>query len=237
MSYDVKLEIFEGPLDLLLYLIKKRDLEIAEIPIAQITQDYLVYLGLMKELNLEVAGEFLVMAATLMEIKAQMLLPRPAEAEEEGPDPRVELVAKLLEYQRFKLAAQGLAHRAEEAKGIGYRACPPEFHEEDYTLEVSFFELLDAFRGVLERIPKEVQEIVIEEIPLEAKIRAILGAIEGQAFLTLQALFANDTRRLGVIVTFLALLELIRLRQVVVRQARLFGEVRIYPVAAPVGSV
>lgn len=235
MSYDVKLEIFEGPLDLLLYLIKKHDLDIADIPIAQITQDYLQYVNLLKELNLEVAGEFLVMAAALMEIKAQMLLPRPILDEEEGPDPRAALVEKLLEYQRFKQAAQQLMQRAEEAKDIGYRMHPPEFHEADYALEVSFFELLDAFRDVLERIPKEIQEIVIEELPLEAKIREILGALEGQSFLTLQALFGRETRRLGVIVTFLALLELIRLKQVIVRQARLFGEIRIYPlpVTAP----
>ncbi|MBI3292690.1 MAG: segregation/condensation protein A [Elusimicrobia bacterium] len=236
MSYDVKLEIFEGPLDLLLYLIKKNDLEIADIPIAQITQDYLRYLDLIKELNLEVAGEFLVMAATLMEVKAQMLMPRPTPVAEEGPDPRSELVAKLLEYQRFKEAAQVLAQRAEEAKDIGYRAHPPEFGDSDYALEVSFFELLDAFRAVLERIPEEIQEIMVEEIPIEAKIREILGALEGQPFLTLQALFAKETRRLGVLMTFLALLELIRLRQVIVRQSRLFGEIRLYPLPARVAG-
>ena len=109
MNYDVHLELFEGPLDLLLYLIKKSDLEIAEIPIAQITSEYLEYIDLMKELNLDVAGEFLVMASTLMQIKARMLLPSPEE--EEGPDPAEELKARLLEYQKFKEAAKTLSER------------------------------------------------------------------------------------------------------------------------------
>src|SRR5437762_9764165 len=118
---DVSLEIFEGPLDLLLHLIKKNDLEISDIPIAQITHEYLAYLDLMKDLDLETAGEFLVMASTLMQIKAQMLLPSPEVEPEEGPDPRTELINKLLEYQQYKEAANILGGYNEKAKDTFYR--------------------------------------------------------------------------------------------------------------------
>src|ERR1700733_13937909 len=125
---DVSLDTFEGPLDLLLHLIKKSDLEISNIPIAQITHEYLGYLDLMKDLNLEMAGEFLVMASTLMQIKAQMLLPAPAVSDEDnGPDPRTELMNKLMEYQRFKEAAGVLTIYKEKAKDIYYRHVPPQF--------------------------------------------------------------------------------------------------------------
>src|SRR5579864_230668 len=130
-AIDVRLENFEGPLDLLLYLIRKNDLDIYDIPIAHITQEYLSYLDLMKDLNLETAGEFLVMASTLMQIKAQLLLPSPEAEQEEGPDPRAELVNKLLEYQQFKEAAGILATYNEKAKDVYYRTVPPRFGEEE----------------------------------------------------------------------------------------------------------
>src|SRR5205807_218822 len=149
---DVTLEIFEGPLDLLLHLIKKNDLEIKDIPIAQITHEYLQYLDLMKDLNLELAGEFLVMASTLMQIKSQMLLPAPETLEEQaGPDPRAELVSKLLEYQRYKEAASVLAAYNEKTKDIYYRRMPPAFEKDDFLLEASVFDLLSAFKRVLDQ--------------------------------------------------------------------------------------
>src|SRR4051794_2869465 len=139
-TIDVRLENFEGPLDLLLYLIRKNDLDIYDIPIAQITQEYLGYLDLIKVLNLEMAGEFLVMASTLMQIKAQLLLPSPEGEEAEGPDPREELISKLLEYQRYKEAASLLSVYNEKAKDIYYRQVPPPIGEDEFVLSASVFD-------------------------------------------------------------------------------------------------
>src|SRR3954470_4780057 len=147
---DVRLENFEGPLDLLLYLIRKNDLEISDIPIAEITQEYLSYLDLIKELNLETAGDFLVMASTLMQIKAQMLLPSPEGEEAEGPDPREELINKLLEYQRYKEAASVLTVFNEKAKDVYYRQAPPPFSQDEFVLKASVFDLLGAFQKLLD---------------------------------------------------------------------------------------
>jgi segregation and condensation protein A len=226
---DVSLDVFEGPLDLLLHLIKKNDLQISDIPIAQITQEYLSYLELMKDLNLEMAGEFLVMASTLMVIKAQMLLPAPDLTDEEtGPDPRAELVNKLLEYQRFKEAAGLLSVYKDKAKDIYYRAAPPTFEHEDYTLRASVFDLLTAFKRVLDQAPREVEQILRDEITIETKIREILDLLEQKASIAFEELFAGRHRRIDLIVTFLALLELIRMKQIVALQPDLFGSIRIY---------
>ncbi len=226
---DVSLEIFEGPLDLLLHLIKKNDLEIKDIPIAEITHEYLQYLDLMKDLNLEMAGEFLVMASTLMQIKAQMLLPAPDAAEEEtGPDPRAELVNKLLEYQRFKEAAGILTVYNEKAKDIYYRRTPPSFEQEDFLLRATTLDLLAAFKRVLEQAPREVGQILREEITIEAKIREVLDLLEHQESLAFEELFSGSRGRIDFIVTFLALLELIRLKQIVAMQSEMFGTIRIF---------
>src|SRR5438132_2500355 len=217
---DVTLEIFEGPLDLLLHLIKKNDLEIKDIPIAQITHEYLQYLDLMKDLNLEMAGEFLVMASTLMQIKAQMLLPAPEALEADGgPDPRAELVNKLLEYQRFKEAASVLTAYNEKAKDIYYRRVPPPIEKEDFLLRATVFDLLAAFKTVLEQAPREVEQILREEITIETKIREILGLFDAKESLAFEELFSGTRRRIDLIVTFLALLELIRLKQIVAMQS------------------
>lgn len=232
MAYDVHLEIFEGPLDLLLYLIKKDDLEISEIPIASITQEYLSYMDLIKELNLEVAGDFLVMASTLMQIKARMLLPG-AEGEEEEESPLDELKARLLEYQRFKEVAQLLGNRESEYSQIYYRPAPV-FDKADFTLEVSLFDLISSFKEVLQELPVNVKEIVYEEIPIEQKIREVLDYMEGKEFITLKELLARSVSRIDLVVSFLALLELIRLKQILARQKEVFGEVRIYRITAAV---
>ncbi len=225
---DVCLENFEGPLDLLLYLIKKSDLDIYDIPIAHITQEYLRYLDLMKDLNLETAGEFLVMASTLMQIKAQMLLPTPEAAEEEGPDPRAELMNRLLEYQQYKEAASILTGFNEKAKNTFYRNIPPRFGEDDYVLRASMFDLMNAFKRVLEEAPKEVGQILRDEITIESKIREILDRLVESTSLSFEELFAGARRRSDMIVTFLATLELIRLKQIVARQSVIFGSIRIY---------
>jgi len=227
MAYDVHLEIFEGPLDLLLYLIRKNDLDISEIPIAQITAEYLGYLDMMKELNLDVAGEFLVMASTLMQIKAHMLLPSP-QADEEEENPLDELKARLLEYQKYKEVAQVLVDREMEFSQIHYRSVPPSFDKDDFVLEVSLFELLDSFRGVLKKLPGDVKEIVFNEIPIEQKIREILDLLETRQYVHFSEIFERETTRHGLIVSFLALLELVRLKQIIARQSSLFEDIRVY---------
>jgi segregation and condensation protein A len=225
---DVRLENFEGPLDLLLFLIKKNDLEIKDIPIAHITQEYLSYLDLIKNLNLEMAGEFLVMASTLMQIKAQMLLPSQDVPENEGPDPRTALINKLLEYQKFKEASSILTGFHERTKDVYYRHLTPVFGNEDYTLRASVFDLLTAFKKILEQAPREMGQILREEIPIEVKIREIMDRLEERESLSFRDLFPSGIRRIELIVTFLALLELIRLNQAVARQSETFGEIHIY---------
>jgi len=226
---DVSLDTFEGPLDLLLHLIKKNDLEISNIPIAEITHEYLGYLDLMKDLNLEMAGEFLVMASTLMLIKAQMLLPSPDVADEDaGPDPRAELVNKLLEYQRFKEAAGVLTAYKERAKDVYYRHVPPQFDHDDFMLRATVVDLLSAFKRVLDRAPREVGQILREEMTIETKIRDVIAILKEQSSMAFEGLFAGATRRIDLILTFLALLELIRMKQIVAMQSDTFGSIRIY---------
>jgi len=230
---DVSLEIFEGPMDLLLHLIKKNDLEIKDIPIAEITKEYLQYLDLMKDLNLEMAGEFLVMASTLMQIKAQMLLPAPdAEEEEAGPDPRMELVNKLLEYQRFKEAAGVLSAYNEKAKNIYYRRAAPLFEKEDFVLHASVVDLLSAFKHVLDQAPREVGQILREGMTIETKIREVLDRLSIADSMAFEELFSGARRRIDLIITFLAILELMRMKQIVAMQSETFGHIRIFRVPA-----
>lgn len=226
MDYQVKIDIFEGPLDLLLHLIQKNDLEIVDIPIAQITSEYLNYLDLFEELNLTVAGEFLVMATTLMQIKAHMLLPADSSGEAEGPDPRAELVQRLLEYQKFKEASKILSDRFDLNRDIYYRGAPL-FSRDDQTLDLDMAALVDAFQNVLSTSEENVREILVEEIPLEVRIREILDILETKAFVNFHELFPAAASRKTLIITFLALLELIRLRQVQVAQTDNFGEIHI----------
>jgi segregation and condensation protein A len=226
-SVDVRLENFEGPLDLLLFLIKKDDLDIYDIPIATITQEYLSYLELIKELNLETAGEFLVMAATLMQIKSQMLLPSPEGEAAEGPDPREELINKLLEYQRYKEAASMLSIYNEKAKDVYYRQVPPPFSKEEFTLSASVFDLMAAFQRILEEAPREVEQILRDEIPLEVKVRWILDQLAERESIAFQELFVPGARRLELVVTFMALLELMRQKQIVALQTEVFGPIQI----------
>jgi segregation and condensation protein A len=225
-SPDVHLDIFEGPLDLLLYLIRKSDLDIYDIPISQITSEYLAYIDLMKEMKLDMAGEFLVMASTLMQIKARLLLPSTSSDAEEETDPRAELVNRLLEYQRFKVSAKELERRILSHKDIHYRGAPL-FGESDYTLDVSLFDLLDSFRDVLKGLKPDVREIVYEEIPIEVKIREILAFLDTHPFATFREILKQETTRKGLIITFLAILELIRLKQITARQTEVFGEIRV----------
>ena len=229
MAYDIHLEIFEGPLDLLLYLIKKNDMEISEIPISDITHEYLEYIELLQELNLEIAGEFLVMAASLMQIKAKMLLPSKEEEEAEGPNPLAELKSKLLEYQKYKEVAKQLSQREEAFSELYYRPAPV-FEKDDYVLDVSLFDLLNTFRNVLKELPKDVKEIVYEEIPIEQRIREILDMFEGHEYISFEDILKRETTRIGMILSFLAVLELIRLKQIIAKQIDTFGALRVYRV-------
>lgn len=227
MTYQVKINIFEGPLDLLLHLIEKNDLDIYDIPISDITAEYLNYLDFLKDLNLNVAGEFLVMAATLMQIKARTILPADISASElEGPDPREELVRKLLEYQKFKEAARFLAHGFEAQRDVFYRGAPI-FNKEDQILDLSMAKLLEAFKGVLDTAETSVREILVEEIPVEVRIREILDVLEAKSYVSFSELFPKSSKRMTLVITFLALLELIRLKQARVTQPAHFGDIFI----------
>jgi len=227
-DYKVRLEVFEGPLDLLLHMVKKNDLDIFNIPIAEITADYLNYIKLFRKLNLDFAGEFLVMASTLIHIKSRMLLPSIETVEEEEPeDPRAALAARLMEYEKFKEAASILKEREVFQKGI-YGRLPLIPQDEDYTIEATLFDLLDAFQRVAFRVEKEVREIIQEDIKVEDRIQEILNLLENKRFINFETIFSGQRTKRLLIVTFLALLELIRLKMVFARQARLFGDIRIY---------
>ena len=231
MAYKVKLEIFEGPLDLLLYLIKEEALNIYDIPITRITEQYLEYLNLMEELDLDVAGEFLVMAATLMHIKSRMLLPPdPDSIETEELDPRAELVKRLLAYKAFKEASEKLrGFEFERAKLFTRTGVEPEVNENDLSLvEVSLFELLAAFTKVLRGIPTDViHEVTKDEYTVAEKIHHIFHVLSKSASVRFSDLFSGQRYKGEIIATFLALLELARLREILVRQDKHFDEIEI----------
>ncbi len=223
----VKLERFEGPLDLLLHLIKRDEIDIYDIPIAHITQQYLVYLELMRSLDLEVAGEFLVMAATLMRIKAKMLLPLPAagEEEEEG-DPREELVQRLVEYRQFKEAAGTLKLREEERRLLYERGLLPGEDEAGPLplAPATLFDLLDA----LSQVPEvAVYDVRGETYDLEEKMSLIARTVAEDGAVRFSTLLMRCRARAEMIVTFIALLELVKLGQVAVVQDEQFGDISI----------
>lgn len=231
MSYRVKLDVFEGPLDLLLYLIRKNEVDIYDIPIAEITRQYLEMLDLMRTLNLDVAGEFLVMAAMLTHIKSKMLLPRPPEGEDEeldeGEDPRKELVDRLLEYERFKEAARSLESQDILERDVFTRR--PAEDEENGELELSLFALIEAFQQVLRRSREEIAHAVtLERISIEEKITEILDRLEDAGGeLEFAHLLGRTVTREGIVLTFLALLELIKMRLIRVYQRRHFQPIKI----------
>lgn len=229
MSYQVKLSAFEGPLDLLLHLITTKEVDIYDIPIATITEEYLRYLAQMEELDLDVAGEFIVMAATLIHIKSKMLLPEEETGEEgEEPDPRAELVARLVEYKRYKEAAEALATSEEIFSRLYAREEVSSEGEVEGPLTVTLVELLRAFRDLLEKAPPEsALEITPELLSVEERMVFLLDRLDSGGPLAFSALF-TERRRLHLIVTFLALLELIRRGLLHARQAEAGGEIVIY---------
>jgi len=241
-AYKVKLESFEGPLDLLIHLIRKNEVNVYDIPISLITEQYLGYIELMQELNLDVAGEFLVMAATLIHLKSRTLLPRPDPAQEDGgpeEDPREALVRRLLEHQKYKAAAE-LLHERETVRGAQFMrpdARVADAAGDDYEpeLEVDLFSLLAAFRGVLERASRRPRMVLPpEEMSIELRIEQLLSRLSETEACGFEDLFSDgDGSRPFMIVTFLALLEMIRLKLIRVFQAGGFGPIRVYKRARP----
>jgi segregation and condensation protein A len=233
-SYKIKLPEFEGPMDLLLHLIRENKVDIYDIPISLITGQYLEFIEIMKELDLEIAGEFLVMAATLIQIKSRMLLPPDEDVQqEETEDPRFELVQRLLEYQAFKDAASILKEHEEEAMKVFGRK-PGELMEEEQTPEpelllfdVNLFDLLAAFKKLLENAPAEMRTISRETLTVKDKMMHIADIIENLDSIRFEELFRDTFTRVQLIVTFLALLELLRLGLARVYQEQQFGSIWI----------
>ncbi len=232
--YTVKLQDFEGPLDLLLFFIKRDELDIYDIPIARITSEFLSYLHYMQQLDLEVAGEFLVVAAELMQIKVKMLLP-PEPGQEEEQDPRTNLVLRLVEYKRYKEVAETMKVKEAEEMLVHYRgyhaADEREIAEEgpgDLVRDVTFFDLIASFKFAMERIPKKfVHEIIRLNVTIDEQIAYILDFFSRRSEATFYELVQDMVEKIRVVVTFIALLEVIRSKRVIVRQAEPFGEVSI----------
>lgn len=227
-NFHFKLPAFEGPLDLLLHLIKENKVEIYDIPIVEITRQYIEYLELMKYLNLEIAGEFLVMAATLIHIKSKMLLP-PDEEEthETTEDPRAELVHRLLEYQAYKESSVFLRDRESIWKNIFQRSAPDgdslEPEPEPLLFEADVYDLITAFKKLLEKTPAQVLEITRESLTVADRINFIIERIEKEDGIRFESLFEEGSSRVTLIVTFLALLEVVRLGLVKIYQEKAFG--------------
>jgi segregation and condensation protein A len=233
MSYRVNLEVFEGPLDLLLHLVKRAEVDIYDIPIARITDQYLQYVELMEEMNLAGAGEYLVMAATLTHLKSRMLLPPSEdETEEDEEDPRAALVQQLVEYQRYREAALSLGERDILKRDVFERAPAVQEREENEGIrltDVTTADLLEAFRDALERAARErFHEIITEEISVAECIELILRRIEIDGSLRFRDLFAGPVGRRRMVATFLALLELVKLRAVRARQEEAYGEILLF---------
>ena len=243
-AFPVKLENFDGPLDLLLHLIKSNEVSIYDIPIALITQQYLDTIQLMQELNLDIAGEFLVMAATLIHIKSRMLLPRPETAagvDGDEEDPRDALVRRLLEHQKYKAAA-GVLHEREQVRAAQWlrpdeRVAGIAGEDLEPEIEVDLFSLLTAFQAVVQRAKQRPAMLLPpEQVSIEARIEQLLDRLSEHAACGFDELFADADDRSSLIVTFLALLEMIRLKLVRVFQSGSFGPIRVYKRPRPIDA-
>ncbi len=235
-EYKVKFEVFEGPLDLLLYLIKKEEVDIYEVNLTKLATQFIEYIEMMREFDLEIAGEFLVMASTLMYIKSRELLPvdqrAETEGEDEGEDPRWELIRQLVAYKKFKDAAAQLQALETRQEGIFPRV-PVKLEFEDETPaprpDVSIFDLLNAVNGVLKRFSKrdDLRDIFEDKWTVSEKIEQIVSIITERGRALFSELFEGVTSRTEIVVTFLALLELIRLKQIAAVQPEAFGEIEL----------
>jgi segregation and condensation protein A len=243
-AFPVKLERFDGPLDLLLHLIKRNEVNIYDIPIALITQQYLDTIHLMQEMNLDIAGDYLVMAATLIHIKSRMLLPRPetaAAVEGDEEDPRDTLVRRLLEHQKYKAAA-GLLHEREQVRAAQWqrpdeRVAGITGEDIEPELEVDLFSLLAAFQAVVQRARQRPSVLLpSEQVSIETRIDQLLDRLSETQACGFEELFADAQDRGSLVVTFLALLEMIRLKLVRVFQSGSFGPIRVYKRPRPVDA-
>jgi segregation and condensation protein A len=231
-SYRVSIELFEGPLDLLLHLIKKNEVDVVNIPVAAITEQYLAYIELLRELNLDIAGEYLVMAATLTLVKSRLLLPSPDSDDDDEGDPRADLVRQLLEYQRFREAAQQLRDRPRLGRDVFAREASADGVEpadnEPVAVRATMWELLAALREVLRRAqPDPVHEVESEPVSLRARVEDLLRTLSVARSLTFESLFDERSSRPMIIVTFLALLELMKIGAVEALQPERLGEIMI----------
>lgn len=232
-DYEVKLEIFEGPLDLLLHLIHKNEVDIFDIPIATIADQYLEYLELMKVLNINVAGDFLVMASTLVHIKSKMLLPSPS-AEDEEEDPRVEIMRPLLEYMQFKEVAEAFSERELLDRDVFARKVLADYQsqlqDQEVELDVNLFQLMDAFKRVVdERLPGVQLTVELEQWSVKEKAEQITALLREKGATFFDQLFKGDRTVSEFVVTFLAILELVHLGLVKVFQADFDGQIQLIP--------
>jgi segregation and condensation protein A len=231
--YQVKLEVFEGPLDLLLHLVRKHELDILDIPIGFITEKYVEYILMMEQVNIDIASEYLVMAATLAHIKSKMLLPTPPadqdEAEEEQEDPRAELVRRLLEYQKYRLAAEQLGDRSVLGRDVFVRGGTEVIDEGPAPLaSMSLFKLIDAFESILKRVEQhQGHQIDFERISITDRINQLSDILRQRPSVSFDELFSADRTRADVIVTFLALLEMTRLKMTRITQESPYAAIYI----------
>jgi segregation and condensation protein A len=232
--YTIKLNDFEGPLDLLLFFIKRDELDIYDIPIASITREFLDYMHFLQQFDLEIAGEFLVMAAELMQIKVKMLLP-PAQSDEEELDPRANLVQRLVEYKRFKEMSLQMKNLEEEQMKVHYRGyhsadehVVEEETGEDMIRDVTFFDLIASFKFAMDRMPKKfIHEIEKLNVTVEEQIAYIEEYFSRRSEATFYDLVKDFSERIRIVVTFLALLEVIRAKKIIIRQLQPFGDLSI----------
>lgn len=247
MSYRVRLDVFEGPLDLLLHLVKKNEVDLSDLPVATITDQYIAYLDLLQQLDLDTAGEYLVMAATLLHLKSRLLLPsEEATDEESGEDPRAELARQLLEYQRFKEAAEMLDRTNMLGRDVFTRV--PMRHEAingqdggrdtmdgmDLIYDVSLGDLLDALQEVIKNAaPEVVHQVILEQISLRERVCMVLDLLRERTQVAFTDLLSADISRLQILVTFLATLELVRTRMVDVNQNERFGPIMLTLAVSP----
>lgn len=236
--YKIKLPVFEGPFDLLLYLIRKNEIDIYDIPIAQITREYLEYIELMQMLDLEIAGEFIEMVATLILIKTRMLLPQPvAEGEDMPEDPRLQLTLQLLEYKRFKETSEKLQEIEEQRRRYFPRAStirrqlknvsPPD---EEFVVDATLFDLLSAFKRALDNMPKvTVHQVQTVKVTIEEQVRFIFEKLNGKPYVIFREIVEELPGKIHIIVTFMAILDLMRLQMITCKQEAPFADIRIVP--------
>lgn len=232
-ALEVFLEAFEGPLDFLLYLIKKQNLDILDIPIAKITAQYLEYIGLMEGLRFELAAEYLVMAASLAEIKSRMLLPRAETTEEDAADPRAELVRRLQEYERYKKAAENIDNliRMERDTARAWVELP-EMSQDRPLPAVDLKDLLFAFQEVLQRATLTQRHLIqLEPLSVRERMSLVLQALSGDALVPFHRLFNAAEGRAGAVVSFLAILELLRNAAIEIVQAEPLGPIYLRQIA------